>query len=120
MDTALGILSRSLQGSTAQGTGSTTPSAKPNDLFASLFSQLAGSQALQATQLARSQPLPAPTAPTLPAESRPMTDYSHQADSTPDSAADPTTAAPGHDDGPNRAKADKSDAADDAGATEAA
>ncbi len=90
MDTALGILARSLQSPTASGSGPTAGSSKSNDLFASLFNQYAGSQA---GQFARTTPLPPPTTQTQPVDSRPATDYSRPADTAAESDASAGSAA---------------------------
>ena len=87
MDTALGIYARSLQASPASGTTSNAASTKSSDVFASLFSQYAGSQAFQAGHLARSTQLPTLTTQTVPADPRPAPDYSSRADSPADQSA---------------------------------
>ena len=90
MDTALGIHARSPQGSTASGPSSTASSAKTSEIFASLFSQLSKSHALQASSLARSTPLPTPAAQSLPADPRPAPDHSPPASAASDTNASAT------------------------------
>ena len=120
MDTALGILSRSLQGSPASGTSSTTASSKSSDVFASLFSQFAGNQALQASQMTRTAPLPTPTVQTLPSDPRPAPDYSSRPDSAADSsqsskADDPPAAKSAQDDDNDHSRTDHGPKAADHG-----
>ena len=120
MDTALGLLSRSLQGSPASGTSSTTASSKSSDVFASLFSQFAGNQALQASQMARAAPLPTPTVQTLPSDPRPAPDYSSRPDSANDTsqgsnADDPPAAKSAQDDDNDRSRTDRGPKAADHG-----
>ena len=101
MDTALGILSRSLQSPTSTGAVPSTGQNRSTDLFAALFNQFANNQGLQSAQLARATPLPAPTIQTVPSDPRPTVDsaadnstYNGNADASSSASADGDTSSP--------------------------